>query len=966
VSARWLEIKPIFSAALEHPPSTRAAFMLEACPADEELLREVQSLVSAYERALSFLELPVTSPAIESPVTSANDSSAEWRIRVGDRLGPFDIVDRIGAGGMGEVYRARDSRLNRTVAIKILPAHLAARPELRERLEREAIAISGLNHPQICALYDIGHEDGVDFLVMEHLEGETLADRLAHGALRMDTLLRIAIEIAGALAGAHAKGIVHRDLKPGNIMLTKSGAKLLDFGLAKLGGTDAVSTDGALSRQPLTGYGAILGTLPYMAPEQLQGLDADTRTDIFAFGAIVYEMATGRRPFDGATHASVIVSILQDDPTPIMKVQPLVPASLEWIVARCLAKDPYDRWQSCRDLEEALKHAASDALTGSTVTSRPRSRPLLGWALAATLGAALASTSVAYLRSAAPAPKAIRFAVTPPDGWRFSVSSGAVAVSPDGSRVAFVALASDGSRLLWLRTLDGLAPQRLAGTDDASGPFWAPDGNALGFFAQGKLKRIDLPAGTTRVLCDAPDAGGGSWNREGTILFSRAFDNGPLYRVAATGGVPVAATLLEPARLEVRHTDPHFLSDGRHFIYRADADGPNAAIYVGSLDSASSQRLLNVAWKSPQAVQYVSPGYLLIVQDGALMAQPFDEARLRLSGEARAIVDSFSGATRLYSAFSASGNGVLVHRKVSLRHRLVWFTRDGTALGPGMPADEYSEPSLSPDGSRVAFILYDPSTNLDVWTSDVSQKPPTRFTFSAADDYLPIWSPDGTRIAFASQQRPDLPKMCQIYVKPSSGAVGEELVLNTTSDTHPDDWSPDGRYLVFDRRDVNTGQDLWILPLVGDRKPFPFVQTRGNEGEGQFSPDGRWIAYASDESGTWQVYVQPFPANGAKWQVSTEGGAEPRWRRDGKELFYIGGQRNLMAIPIEKGKEFRVGAAKRLFSTQFVGPLASSWAAVKHYAVTADGQRFLVNTAIDDTPDAPITVVLNWTAALKQ
>ena len=885
----------------------------------------------------------------------------------GTRLGPYEVIAPIGAGGMGEVYKGRDTRLDRVVALKVLPAHIVTHPELRQRLEREARAISRLNHRHICALYDVGRQEDIDYLVMEYVEGETLAARLTKGLLPFADALRTGIEIADALDKAHSSGIVHRDVKPANIMLTKAGSKLLDFGIARQQAPDG--PEGVTRNAGLTGESRVIGTLQYMAPEQIEGKLADARADLFAFGMVLYELLTGRKAFQAPNERALITAILDQNAPPPSTFEPRVPPDLDWTVGRCLAKDRDERWQTARDLLAQLERIAA-ATPGTETPPRERiSSTVLPWAIAAGALAGLAAIATLHFSESLPSAVPVRFAVSAPANQKFEPSSGFAALSPDGQRLAFVATGTGGRRLLWVRTLDALTAQPLDGSDDASFPFWSPDGRVLGFFAEGKLKRINAAGGDLRTIVDAPEGVGGTWNRDDVIVFAPAKGDGPVYRVSASGGAAAPATTLFGR--EIGHVAPQFLPDGRRFLYVVEADG-RLTLGVGSLDSTTGKHMPADDWTKRLGrtgggtmIRYAS-GYLLFVSDGALVAQKFDADRLQFEGDAVTLVGDFSTPeVTQFSGFAVSDAGVLAHRAVTVRHSLVWFDRQGKMQGTPFPILEQGEPSLSPNDARVAFLRLDPKTKSDIWLWDVTRNSTTRLTFDGADDWLPLWSPDGGRIAFASQQRSGVPDVCQLYVKPSDGAAGERLILETPGDTHPDDFFPDGKSLLYDTRDPVTKQDLWVLPLSAQAKPIPFLRTTFNEGQGQVAPNGRWIAYTSDESGTWEVYAQPFPPTGGKWQISTSGGAEPRWSRDGTELFFIGGNRKLMAATVSvAGSGLEVGVATPLFEMPILGPLAGRTAWQKYYAVASDGQRFLIKTGNEETSSSPVTVVLNWTSAL--
>jgi serine/threonine protein kinase len=887
----------------------------------------------------------------------------------GRRLGPYEILSAIGAGGMGEVYRARDTRLNRIVAIKVLPTHLADRSELRERFEREARTIASLNHPHICTLFDIGHQDGIDYLVMEYLEGETLAQRLLKGSLPIQQVLQYAIEISDALDKAHRKGITHRDLKPGNVMLTKSGTKLLDFGLAKLTQEAAPATpDSQLPtmKSAITGEGTILGTLQYMAPEQVEAKEVDARTDIFAFGAVVYEMATGKKAFEGKTSASVMAKILEAEPPSMASLQPMTPSQLDRVVKKCLAKEPEKRWQAASDVCDELKWIAeggSQAGLAAPLATRRKSRERLAWSVAvAALVAALALGAFEYLQRTPQGAQATRFFVSPPETWTLArtgtVTSGSTAplsVSPDGRRIAFVAGSPDGKYLLWVRSLDTLTAQALAGTEGASSPFWSPDSTALGFFAGGKLKKVDVSGGPAITLSDAPENRGGTWSRDGVIVFNPG-NRTALQKVSASGGVPTAATALGQG--EVGHYRPSFLPDGRHFLYRGSAGSETSGpIYLGSLDSAERKVLLNA---DASNVVYTQ-GHLLFLRETTLMAQPFDLRRLALTGSAFPIAEQIQtqGNFPPSGVFSASENGVLAYQGggATANSQLVWFDRTGKQIGVlGDPA-AYGSVELSPDGRQASVSIPDEAgKGRDIWLYDVARGLRTRFTFDRANALESIWSPDGSRVVFNSGRKGHL----DLYQKASSGSGAEEVLLEDNLDKYPVSWSPDGRFILYSSVGGPTGLDLFVLPLFGDRKPLPFLQTQFAEGSGRYSPDGRWVAYASNESGKFEVYVAPFPGPGGKWQISTAGGDWPRWRRDGNEIFYLTPGNALMAAAVNgKGSSLEVGAVKPLFQTR-------ATRLEDRYAVSADGQRFLINTSPEQATSAPITVVLNWAAGLKK
>jgi serine/threonine protein kinase/Tol biopolymer transport system component len=888
------------------------------------------------------------------------------KLVTGTKLGPYEVVSPLGAGGMGEVYRARDTRLDRTVAVKILAQHLSSTSERRQRFDREARAISSLSHPHICSLYDVGQQDGIDYLVMEYIEGESLAERLEKGPLPLNQALSYAIQVADALDKAHRAGIVHRDLKPANIMLTRSGAKLLDFGLAKLRANDDGGDFAGQSNLPtepvgFTGEGTIVGTFQYMAPEQLEAGQVDTRTDIFAFGAVLYEMITGRRAFTGKSRLSLIGAILKDEPPALSTVQPMSPLALDHIVKTCLAKDPDERWQTARDLMRELKWvgSGSDAGTAVPVVIRGKNRERLGWIVAGVLLLALIASlpsAIAYLRQPPVDTRAVRLSIPTPS---LTASGSAIAISPDGRRLAFMATDSSGKGRLWIRPLDSLTAQPLQETDGATFPFWSPDSRFIGFFAGGRLKRIDVSGGPPQTLCDASSGRGGTWNRDGVIVFAPDLSSA-LYRISAAGGESAPLTTLDQAS-ESSHRWPRFLPDGRHFLYLS-RQGDRTGIYLGSLDSKGTRRILDTAFNAV----YAPPGYLLFVREGALMAQPFDPGKLELTGEPFSVAGQVGLDTRNSSSlFTVSDNGVLVYEGSSeiANSQPAWYDRAGKQISTVGPPGSYLSIGLSPEENSVAVERAEKG-NFDIWLIDTARNTPTRFTFDPVWNRGPIWSPDASRIVFSSIR----PILSDLYVKPASGSTNEQLLLKTGQSKMPTDWSSDGKLILYTESNSKGKIDIWVLPLDGDRTPMPFLQDDFEKLSAKFSRDGKWVAYSSDESGQPQVYVRPFPGPGGKYQVSNGGGSQPVWRRDGKELFYIGADGKLMALEVRLGSRFEAGDVKPLFDTHIVvssGVPSGVLASRTNYAVSGDGQRFLINN-FTETSAPPITVVLNWTADLKK
>jgi serine/threonine protein kinase len=881
------------------------------------------------------------------------------------RLGPYQIIAPLGAGGMGEVFRARDTRLDRTVAIKICTGHFT------ERFEGEARAISSLNHPHICALYDIGREGKVEFLVMEYLEGESLEARLRKGSIPIEEALQIAIQIAGALDAAHRRGMVHRDLKPGNVMLTKGGAKLLDFGLAKMNGPAGISDTDVTqltAASPITVQGTIVGTLQYMSPEQLEGKEADARSDIFSFGAMLYEMITGRKGFSGESQASLIAAVMTTAPPPVSTLQPMASPALDRAVRKCLAKSPDDRWQNAGDLLSELQWIAetgSEAGVPAPVQAKRRSRERVAW-LAACVSAILLIASLVWvaihLRNEPAPPATVQFEIPVPDQLSFTVYQ-LPSVSPDGQRIAYAAAASGitNSRL-FVRPLNAATATEIPIPGFSAGsPFWSPDSKQIAFHSGGTLQKVDLSGGPPITICGDCGGYGGTWNRDGVILFTNS-RTGVLYRTSATGS---DAKQLRPlATGETTQWWPEFLPDGKHYLYLSLGKAPDQqGIYAASLDSTSDDRTFIVATNTQAA--WLQSGQLLFTRGSVLMAQPFDIGTLKLSGDPRPVADHIElGSTvgQIPSAsFAASPSGVVVwrHTKPTPPSSLQWFDRNGKKLATvGEPAD-YSNPGLSPDDSKLAICIRDSQTGTrDIWIFDLVRGGKTRLTFDPADDIDPIWSPDGTRIAFTS----DRSGQRNIYWKLADGSGPEELLVGgKEAQENVEDWSRDGKYLIYNYP-AGPHAVLRVLPLAGDRKPATYLDTPFYTQQSQFSPNGKWVAYYSNESGTKEVYVQGFSLDPSqprgKWQISTGGGELPRWRRDGKELFYHFGTQYFAVDVKTDGPTFVAGVPKSLFEAHAVGSTGSGGSP---YVVTSDGKRFLVLAATDEkAPSSPIDVVVNW------
>jgi serine/threonine-protein kinase len=886
----------------------------------------------------------------------------------GRRLGPYEILSAIGAGGMGEVYKARDTRLDRIVAIKVLPAHLADRAELRERFEREAKTIASLNHPHICTLHDIGHQDDIDFLVMEYLEGETLAQRLLKGSLALEQVLQYAIEIADALDKAHRKGITHRDLKPGNVMLTKSGTKLLDFGLAKLKQEAAPAnlplSDLPTAIDPLTAQGIIVGTLQYMAPEQLEGKEVDARTDIFAFGTVVYEMATGKRAFEGKSQASLIVAILEREPPPMSSLQSMTPPALDRVVKRCLAKDRDDRWQTARDLEVELKWIAEG---GSQIVLAPAAvmkgfRALGRRALILSmgiflLGAAIASLATWILKPspAPPAQPVSRTVITLPAGQQLAglEIGSAVALSPDGTHLVYVA--RQGSmQQLYLRAMDGLESTPIPGTEGAVNPFFSPDGQWLGFFAGGSLKKVLMSGGGALTLGVAFRPGGASWGSHGTIIFGNF--TGPLQQISDAGGTPQPLTRFEKG--DTTHRWPEFLPGGKALLFAAAPNAINFTIGQVAVLSVGTGERRNLV-QGGMNPRYAPSGHLVYAQGGSLMAMPFDPQRLTVTGAAVPVVETVlqspaSGAAQ-YS-FSTTGSLVYVLGGVqSAQNKLVWVSRNGAEQPLAAPARAYMVPRLSPDGRRVAVTITERESH--IWLYDLPREAWTRLTFEGNANNGAVWTPDGKRIAFGSNKEGPINLFWQL----ADGSGGLERLTTSEYLNAPMSWSPDGQLLAYFEVNPTTQRDIWVLRM-SDRKAQPFLRTQFDEAVPQFSPDGRWLAYISNESGRFEIYVQSYPGPGGKWQISTEGGTEPAWNRNGRELFYRSDDK-MMAVEITTQPGFAAGTPRMLFEGQYApAPFPGT-----NYDVSPDGQRFLmVKPSEQEAATTQINVVLNWFEELKR
>ncbi len=882
-------------------------------------------------------------------------------IEAGRRLGPYEIVSAVGAGGMGEVYRARDTRLERTVAVKVLPQHLSVSAEVRQRFEREAKTISQLSHPHVCALYDVGNQDGVEYLVMEYLEGETLADRLGRGALPTEQTLRYGIEIADALDKAHRQGIVHRDLKPGNVMLTKSGVKLLDFGLAKAmapaaPGSGLTTLPTVAGSSPLTQEGTILGTFQYMAPEQLEGRDADVRTDIFAFGAVLYEMATGRKAFSGKSQASLISSIMSSEPPALATLAPMAPPALERVVRTCLAKDPEDRWQSAHDLKSELawiSQAGSQAGVAAPVAASRRRRDRVSWGVAGAIAggvlAALGTWAVLRARPAAPQP-VTRAAIAIPAAEPFVADSfSTLAISPDGRRVVYVARKED-KRQLVQRALDAAEGTAIPGTEDADTPFFSPDGQWIGFWAEGKMKKVSLAGGMPITVCECgllTQMLGASWGPDDTILFPEKWA-GRLLRVSSTGGSPSAVTKLASRVDDRGHLWPEFLPGGKALLFTVFTGGSleDYAVDVQSLETGERKTLV----KGGTFGRYAATGHVLYLRGGTLFAVPFDARRLTVTGAAFPVAQGIYENSNGGAGYAVSGNGTLLYAAGGMHmpeRSLVWVDRHGAASPVTGIKRPFASPQLSPDGKRIALVVE--AETYDIWVLDTERDSLTRLSFGK-DDGAPLWSPDGKRIVFNSSQA----GAYNMYVRQSDGGGSEERLTSDQDASYPASFTPDQKMLLFGK--VRGGlAELWIYPFEKGASPRPFLQGPFQHRGALLSPDGRWLAYGSDESGRFEIYVTAFPGPGGKWQISTEGGDSARWARDGREIFYRKGKK-LFRVAVSTSPAFSASRPELLFE----GEYGEGW------DVAPDEKRFLMIK--DETAEnAPknLDLVLNWFADLR-
>ncbi|MDX1583222.1 MAG: protein kinase [Thermoanaerobaculia bacterium] len=886
-------------------------------------------------------------------------------IETGTRLGPYEIVESIGAGGMGEVWRAKDTRLDHQVAIKVLPQGFAENEQFLQRFEREARTISSLNHPHICTLHDVGEENGSHYLVMEYIEGESLADRLRKGPLPLHEVLKYGRQIASALDAAHKRNVVHRDLKPGNVMLTRSGAKLLDFGLAKSAAEGGV-VDGMTSMpteaKPLTEEGTILGTFQYMAPEQLEGTEADARTDIFALGAVLYEMATGRRAFQGETKTSLIASIVSSQPEPISSLTPMTPPALDHVVRRCLEKDPDDRWQSAHDIASELhwiSEAGSQAGVATPISMRRKNRERLAWTVAGTLLVALMALMAAWFPKAPEPEKAVVATISPPKGTSlipFDLLG--VSLSRDGQRLAFVAIEKGGQQRIWIRELGSSDAIPVNGTDGASYPFWSPDGQHLGFFAQGKLKRVDLRGGAPQILADAPSGRGAHWGENDLILYAPNIRTS-IFSIPASGGSPTAITNYDP-EAETTHRWPVLLPDGEHFIYvsrqRIEGAYDLGRLMLASLEGGEPRVLIE---DSTNGV-YVA-GYLLFGKGSSLFAQPFDPEELELAGRAIPIVDRnvSNWEPKNFDVFTASDDGTLVYLPTSARtSTLEWYDATGRPLLTISEAAYQRDAALSPDGKSLAVIRGESADGpFDLWIHDLEHDRASRVTFGGEAEARPVWSPDGTQIAFACSPKGVFDACVRDLEKP--GEV--EVLIESQNWTTPGSWTPDGTGFYYTDQNPQTNEDIHLADLEDPESSGVILRTPFPEGDPKVSPNGEWLAYFSLETGTAEVFLRAASGAPGQWQVSRGGGSFPRWTDDGRRLHFLSGGKLMMA-EVESTSPVQIGEPRALFEL----PGEPYRDEPVFQDVSGDGERILLNIPTESRSSIGFRMILNWTAMLPE
>ena len=970
---RYQQIGRLYHDAVSLEPAQRVSFLQEAGAEDEELRQAVERLLAADDQAQA--EDFIVNPAMQ--VAAKMLAQGRGKNLVGHSFNHYQILSVLGEGGMGEVYRARDTRLDRAVAIKVLPASFASDPDRLRRFELEAKAIGALNHPNILTIHDTGAHQGTPYIVTELLEGRELKELLDDGPLPLRQALDYARQIAQGLSAAHEKGITHRDLKPANLFVTTEGrVKILDFGLAKLkpvrlvGGGDTKT----MMQTPQTEPGVVMGTVGYMSPEQVRGQVADHRSDIFSFGIILYEMLTGRRAFQGDTFAEVMAAIVKEDPLDISAANPLIPAPLERVTRHCLEKRPEQRFQTASDLGFAIEAVSvfSDSQQQLVLKAAPESevekaeatifkRERFVWlAVSLLLAAALISTML-FLRKPPQESRVTRLSIPlPKETGTLSSQAPDLALSPDGGRLVFSA-STGKTRQLWLRALDSFTTQPLAGTDGADSPFWSPDGNYIAFFADNKLKKIDARSNVIEILCPAGAGRGGDWSRNGIILFC-AGDGAALSRVNAAGGKPEAVTELDAALGETNHDYPSFLPDGEHYLFHLFGKD-NHGIYVGSLSSKDRKMLIPLSPDAANATRAVwsasdsRGGFILYALNrNTLLARAFDPDRLELTGEpiriAENVIVSLTGNARFTTAVNGTSSilAYLQNKEMDVA-QLTWSDRSGKRLGEAGTAEPWTNFALSPDDRSVALIRNEPNRLNSLWQLNLAQGTTTRVVSDTdSANFFPVWSPDGEQLAFASARNSAL----NLYLKRTAGNAPEERLLETRFQTYPLSWSPDGKFLIYAMGDPQTRTDIWSLSLAGERKPQPLLQTKSDERAAKVSPDGNWLVYVSDETGVAEVYVTTFPQPGRVWRISKSGGNNSCWRADGKELFFLSGKQLMAASVNNGGTEFQSSAPHPLFEIEGA-----------NYSPSKDGQRFLTSVVTERAATPPINVALNWTAEVK-
>jgi len=893
----------------------------------------------------------------------------------GTTLGPYEILSQIGAGGMGEVYKARDTRLNRVVAIK------TSKQQFSERFEREAKVIASLNHPNICQLFDVGAlPSGMAYLVMEYVEGPTLQDIVRNGAMPLDEALKIASQLCGALEEAHSKGVTHRDLKPANVKIKSDGpressVKVLDFGLAKIAPTQSQSPPdpehSPTLTMAMTEAGMIVGTAAYMSPEQARGKPVDKRADIWAFGVMLHEMLTGERMFRGEDMVQILASVIMQEPD-----LSRIPLQVQGLLRSCLKKNPDERLHDIADAKLLLELSASQIQPvppppAPQPSAPPPRRSLLWPGIAGVFVLTTCALAFLHFREALPTtPSAVRFQISPPDKVNFGDY---LALSPDGRNLAFTAAGADGRIRVWIRSMDALEARALPGTENAASPQWSPDGRYIAYGDGSKFKKVDTTGGPPQTLGEVPSgqAGRGSWNKDDVIIFANRGANPGVYRIPAAGGAPELITKTDPKRKETYNAHPVFLADGRHFLYQiSSAASENTGIYVGSLDVKAEEQNRNLLVASQFGALYApgtdpSKSQLLFLRDGTLLAQPFDANRAALTGDAVPVAEQV-GSFGSSGYFTVSASGALAYRGGGGgTSQLNWFDRQGKLISAAGDPGDFAGFAVSPDGARAAMAL-NKDRNRDIWLLDFTRGANTRLTFNPGVDLQPVWSPDGSQVAFSTAGKTGI----EIHQKLAAG-VGEEQTLtspeaNRGANDFVQDWSHDGKLLLYAQQ--LAGQNLWVLPMDGDRKPVPFAPSSAIQSQGRFSPDSRWIAYTSNESGRNEIYVQPYPATrdgGGKWMISIAGGVQPLWRRDGKEILYIGPNGEVMAASIEAGATFKASIPKQLFVAPFFGGPGGNFP-FRRWDISPDGQRFLIDSTMGASNSSPVTMILNWQSVLKK